>query len=78
VAAGHPIPDPVPEIGRDELRARLHDPTLTIVDVLADITYASAHIEGAINLPLADLERRAATLLPDRGAEIAVYCASDT
>lgn len=78
MAAGHPIPDPVPEIGRDELHARLHDPSLTIVDVLAEITYENGHIEGAISLPLADLESRAAEILPDRGADIAVYCASNT
>jgi rhodanese-related sulfurtransferase len=66
------------EISRDEIRRRLHDPTLHVVDVLASEAYQAGHIPGAVNLPLADLPERAADVLPDRAAEIAVYCAGPT
>lgn len=67
-----------PEISHEELKRRLHDPSLTIVDVLPAPSYAAEHIPGAINLPLADITSRASMLLPNRGAEIAVYCGSNT
>ena len=65
----------VPEIDRDELKSRLRDGSLRLVDVLPADSYETAHIPGAISLPLATLERRAAEVLPDRSQEIAVYCA---
>ncbi len=64
------------EISREEIQRRLHDPTLVIVDVLAEAVYAAAHIPGAINLPLAELAQRAPATLPERDAEVAVYCGS--
>ena len=69
---------PAPEIGRDELRRRLHDPGLVLVDVLPRESYAQAHIPGARNLPLGDIPTRATLVLPDRRARIAVYCAKFT
>ena len=39
----------VPEISREELRRRLRDPTLTIVDALPTASYEAAHIPGALN-----------------------------
>lgn len=71
-------PEPVPTIELDELRRRLDDPALTIVDVLARESYLSAHLPGAISLPVAEIETRAPGMLPDRGADIAVYCSSAT
>jgi rhodanese-related sulfurtransferase len=64
----------IPEISREELRHRLYDPSLTIVDVLPEASYIEAHIPGAISLPLEQLASRARELLPDPAAEIAVYC----
>jgi rhodanese-related sulfurtransferase len=68
----------VPEISREELRLRLRDPALTIVDVLPAASYVSGHIPGAISIPLELIASRARDLLPDRGAEIVVYCGSVT
>lgn len=68
----------VPQILREELVARLHDPSLTIVNVLAREAWRSQRIRGSISLPLADIATRAAAVLPDREADIAVYCASPT
>ncbi|HBZ72800.1 MAG TPA: hypothetical protein DEP35_24945 [Deltaproteobacteria bacterium] len=66
------------EISREEIRRRLHDPSLTIVDVLPASSYAEAHIPGAIGLPMEEVAIRAPLLLPDRDAEIAVYCGGPT
>jgi rhodanese-related sulfurtransferase len=68
----------VPQISRGELIARLHDPTLTIVNVLAREAWQAQHIPGSLSLPLAEIPTRASVVLPDRNADIAVYCASPT
>ncbi|MGH3145226.1 MAG: rhodanese-like domain-containing protein, partial [Rubrobacter sp.] len=46
-----------------------------LVDVLGEPHYRHSHLPGAINVPLEDLEG-ATGLLPDRDAEIVVYCMS--
>ena len=78
MATSLPVRTLNPEIAREELRARLDDPTLTVVDVLARESYETAHIAGALSLPLAEIPRRAREVLPDPTGEIAVYCASFT
>ncbi len=66
------------ELSPYELRQKLGNRSLTLVDVLPQESYAQGHIPRAINLPLAELDSRATEVLPDRDAEIVVYCASDT
>jgi hypothetical protein len=66
------------EISREEVLHRLHDSSLTIVDVLPEASYGEAHIPGAINIPLEILASRAREMLPDPAAEIAVYCGQFT
>jgi rhodanese-related sulfurtransferase len=73
----------VDTITRDELhRLYKRNGTLpagtTLVDVLSPESYATRHIPGAINLPVADIPRRAPEVLPDRDAPIIVYCGSPT
>lgn len=68
----------VPEISREELQRRLHDSSLTIVDVLPEASYVEAHVPGALSLPLEQLAGRARQLLPDPAAEIVVYCGQFT
>ncbi|HVN89717.1 MAG TPA: rhodanese-like domain-containing protein [Candidatus Binataceae bacterium] len=67
-----------PTISQAELKQRLKDPTLTIVDVLPAEAYSTRHIPGAISLPYELIEERARELLPDPNADIAVYCANFT
>ena len=69
---------PVPLISREELVARLYDPTLTIVNVLARAAWADKRIPRSLSLPVADIPNRASDVLPDRRADIVVYCASPT
>jgi rhodanese-related sulfurtransferase len=66
------------EISRDELLRRLHDSSLTIVDVLPQASYLEAHIPGAMNIPLEQIQSHAREQLPDFAAEIAVYCGKFT
>ena len=69
------------EIPRSELRARvgLRDPDLVLVDVLTPDSFAAGHVPTAINLPYADLSAEVvARALPDRHADITVYCGGYT
>ena len=68
----------VPQISRGEMIARLHDPSLTIVNVLAREAWKAQRIPGSLSLPVADIPSRASSVLPDKNADIAVYCASPT
>jgi len=68
----------VPSVSRSELVAALRRGQAVLVDVLSPESYAAAHIDGAINLPVAQIPARAAAALPDRHAPIIVYCGSPT
>jgi rhodanese-related sulfurtransferase len=65
-------------ISRDELRARLRDRSLIILDVLPKEAYAEAHIPGAISLPVAEIEAKARQAISNLTQEIVVYCGGPT
>ena len=65
-------------IDRNELNRELRARRVILVDVLSPESFATRHIEGAINLPVAEIPGRAAELLPDREAPIVAYCGSPT
>jgi rhodanese-related sulfurtransferase len=67
----------VPAISCDELRQRLDsaEPPV-LVDALSPMSYAHSHLPGAINLVPEDVDALAARRLPDRDAELVVYCAN--
>jgi phage shock protein E len=46
------------------------------IDVRSPGEVASGGIDGAINIPLADLERKCSKALPDKSKSIVVFCAS--
>jgi len=50
----------------------IDDRHLETEDQAAD--YADAHLPGAINIPLAQVERLAPRLLPDQSVPVVVYC----
>lgn len=57
--------------------ARLFDGgKATPVDVRQPDEFAGGHVAGAINLPLEEIEARAAQVLPNRAAPLVVYCRS--
>lgn len=66
---GEDGPEPV---SREDLAARLADGSVTVLDVRPADEYATAHIPGALNATLAELERILPTL--DHSTEIVAYC----
>ncbi|MBI4505927.1 MAG: metalloregulator ArsR/SmtB family transcription factor [Chloroflexi bacterium] len=59
-------------VDKDELRRRLGEGRVAVVDVRPVVEYRQGHILGARSVPLAELERRLAELPRDR--EIVAYC----
>lgn len=67
------------EINRDELKRKLDSrEEFTLVETLPAERYRQGHIPGAINLPPDQIRQLAPRLLPDKNAEIIVYCGSYT
>ena len=66
-------------ISRDELKQKIdRKDDFLLVETLAKVAYDHAHLPGAINLPPDQVKVLAPKLLPDKSAEIVVYCASPT
>ena len=66
-------------ISRDELKMKVdRQETFTLVETLPATAYHHAHLPGAINLPPDQVTKLAPTLLPDKTANIVVYCAKPT
>jgi rhodanese-related sulfurtransferase len=69
----------VKTISRDELKAKMdRGDQFLLVETLPAAAYHHAHLPGAINLPPDQVKQLAANLLPDKHADIVVYCASPT
>lgn len=59
-------------ITRDDLRTRLRDGDVVVLDVRPEAEYAAGHIRGAVSIPIHDLRSRPGDI-PD-GAEVVAYC----
>ena len=69
----------VATISRDELKEKIErGERFHLVETLPPTAYHHAHLPGAINLPPERVGELAPQLLPDRSAEIVVYCSSPT
>ncbi len=69
--------DEVPVISRAELQQKLASKDgLVLVETLAEEKYQAAHLPGAVNVPAARVGELASSMLPDKNAEIVVYCSS--
>ena len=78
-AAGFPAEkkEPVRFITRDDLLKLMQThKDLLVIDVLPAGSYKQVHIKGAINIPLAEIEKRVGPWKKD--TKIVVYCASYT
>ena len=67
------------EITVAELAARVesaHPPL--VAEILGAQSFATGHLPDAVNLPLDGFVENALRALPNRGAEIVVYCSSST
>ena len=66
-------------ISRAELKLKIdRSEKFLLVETLPAPTYHHAHLPDAINLPSDQVTQLALTLLPDKAAELVVYCASPT
>jgi rhodanese-related sulfurtransferase len=66
-------------ISREELKGKIdRGEAFTLVETLAPVAYAHEHLPGAVNLPPERVRELAPGLLPDKSAEIIVYCSSPT
>ncbi len=65
----------VANIGRNELKAKMDrgDPVI-LLEVLVPQYYRHSHLPGSLNLPPGKVAEVAPTLLPDKNAEIVLYC----
>ncbi len=64
--------DELEPVSRAELLDRLRSGEVALLDVRPEDEFAQGHLPGALNLPLAQLERRLAELPPER--DIVAYC----
>lgn len=64
-------------ITRDQLKTALDDGRdLILVESLSPQSYEKEHLPDAINIPKERVRELAPQLLPDKDAEIVVYCAN--
>lgn len=64
--------DGLEPLSREQLLDRLRRGSVTVLDVRPAEEYRAGHLPGAINLPLAEVEKRLGTL--DPGQEFVAYC----
>ena len=66
-------------IGREELHQKIErGDDFVLVDALAPMSFARSHLPGAINLPPDWVDERGPMRIPDRNAEVVVYCSDST
>jgi len=67
------------DISRQELQSKLTSRTpLVLLEALPAAYYERGHLPGARNLPHDQVRAMAAAIVPEKDAEIVVYCASPT
>jgi rhodanese-related sulfurtransferase len=66
-------------ISRNELKEKIdRGDSFVLLETLPTTAFHHEHLPGAINMPPDQVKELAATLLPDKHADIVVYCASPT
>jgi rhodanese-related sulfurtransferase len=61
-------------ISTKNLKFKLDQKQVTVVETLAPERYHEAHIPGALNIPPERIKELAPQVLPDQDAEIVTYC----
>ncbi len=64
--------DSMEAVSREDLLRRVEDELVTVLDVRPKDEFALGHLPGALNIPLAELERRLSELSPKM--EVIAYC----
>ena len=66
------------EIDRETLFEKLErDDTLVLIDALGPLSFAGAHLPGAINIPPERVEALAPRRIPSLLTEVVVYCQNE-
>lgn len=65
-------------ITREELQRAMAEGDVVVLEALPQSYYESEHLPGAKNLPLDDIDTRAAELVPDLSMPIVTYCTGRT
>ena len=64
-------------ISREELKGKLdRGEGVVVVETLGPAYYEDAHLPGAINIPHTEVDDLAPGLLPDKAAQVVVYCSN--
>lgn len=61
-------------ISTKDLRSKLEEKQIVVVETLAPERYREAHLPGALNIPPERINELAPQLLADKDAEIVTYC----
>jgi Rhodanese-like domain len=61
-------------ISAKDLKSKLDQKQVTVVETLAPERYREAHLPGALNIPPERIKELAPQLLPNKNAEIVTYC----
>jgi rhodanese-related sulfurtransferase len=65
------------EITREGLKAKLdRGEEIVLIETLGRKYYEDAHLPGAINIPHTEVDALAPEMLPDKSAQIVVYCSN--
>lgn len=66
-------------ISREELKEKIdRGDDFVLIEALSPMSFQHGHLPGAINLPTSQVPERAHELIPDKTADIVVYCGSFT
>jgi rhodanese-related sulfurtransferase len=66
-------------ISRQELKQKIdRGDRFVLVETLPEFMFEQGHLPGAVNLPPNKVHEQATKVLPDRGADIVVYCGGPT
>jgi rhodanese-related sulfurtransferase len=64
-----------PPITPAEVKARLGTPRAPhLVDLRTPVEFGAAHLPGAVNIPIAQLEKRLDEVRPAKGQDLVIYC----
>ena len=64
-------------ISREDLKAKLdQEDDFVLVETLSEEQYQHAHLPGAVNIPPDRVRELAGELIPDKDADVVVYCGS--
>jgi rhodanese-related sulfurtransferase len=61
-------------ISTEDLKTKLDQKRVTVVETLAPERYREAHLPGAVNIPPERINELAPQVLPNKDAEIVTYC----